>query len=128
PTTRLPSTTRTPSRPPTATAAGNGSGSRALALASVDAANETVLLRNAGQRRVNLDGYAVDFDDGQRYALPPYSLGAGANVTVHTGRGDDTRGDLYAGFLYPVINDGGDTVLVEAPNGRIVAAERVGGN
>ena len=104
-----------------------GSGSAALSLASVDAANETVVLRNTGQRRLDLDGYVVDFDDGQRYALPPYTLGPKTNVTIHTGRGDDSRGDLYAGFFYAVINDGGDTVLVENPNGRIVAAERVAG-
>lgn len=124
------STTARPTTVPPATRTTRtttGSGSAALSLASVDAANETVVLRNTGQRRIDLDGYVVDFDDGQRYALPPYTLGPKTNVTIHTGRGDDTRGDLYAGFFYSVINDGGDTVLVENPNGRIVAAERVGG-
>ena len=82
------------------------------------------MLRNAGGRPLDLDGYAVDFDDGQQYTFSRYVLNPGETVTLYTGRGDDAGAERYAGFFYPVINDAGDTVLVEDPSGRIVVARQ----
>lgn len=142
--TRPPTTARTPTFPPTATrtpatttlstTAPTTTANRTpmstsnpgrVVLGTIDADGETVTLRNAGGHAIDLDDYVVDFDDGQRYTIPSYTLRPGETVTIHTGRGDNAQNDLYAGFFYPVINDNGDTVLIETPNGRIIVARRV---
>lgn len=132
--TATPTVTRTPARPPTASPTpvrtATATSTRAsipanLTLGPIDAEGETVVLRNAGGRPLDLKGYVVDFDDGQRYSLPGYALGPGEAVTIHTGRGDSAGSELYAGFFYPVINDNRETVLVENPQGRIVLVGQV---
>ncbi|WP_049902867.1 lamin tail domain-containing protein [Halococcus agarilyticus] len=95
-----------------------------LTIVRLDAEREIVVLRNVGGRPLDLDGYAVDFDDGQRYTFSRYVLEPGDTLTLHTGRGDDAGTERYAGFFSPVIDSSGDTVLVEDPNGRIVAARQ----
>lgn len=82
------------------------------------------MLANGGDRSIDLGGYVIDFGDvGQRSELPSYALAPGDRVRVYTGDGSRGPG-LYAGFLYPVLDDDGDTVTVENPNGRIVAGRR----
>ena len=127
--------TLTPARPPTATTTPirtvtTKSTTRApepanLTIGRVDASNETVEFHNTGGRSLDLKGYVVDFDDGQRYTFPRYVLAAGETLTLHTGRGDGAGAELYAGFFYPVINDNRETVLVENPDGNIVLVVRV---
>jgi competence protein ComEC len=131
---RPPTTTPTPSPTATSTASSSPSPtasrsptprSAPLTVARLDAESEVVVLRNTGDRPLDLDGYVVDFDDGQRHTFSRHVLEPGGTVTLHTGRGDDAGGERYAGFFYPVINDAGDTVLVETPDGRIVDARQV---
>ncbi|EMA45058.1 nuclease [Halococcus saccharolyticus DSM 5350] len=83
------------------------------------------MLRNAGNQSLDLDGYVVDFDDGQQHTFSRLVLDGGETVTLHTGRGNNAGSERYAGFFYPVINDASDTVLVETPGGRIVDARQV---
>ena len=132
--TPTPTATATPSPTVTSTASSSPSPtasrsptpqSAPLTVARLDAESEVVVLRNTGDRPLDLDGYVVDFDDGQRHTFSRHVLDPGETVTLHTGRGDDAGGERYAGFFYPVINDAGDTVLVETPDGRIVEARQV---
>ncbi|HET7324750.1 MAG TPA: lamin tail domain-containing protein [Halococcus sp.] len=134
---------RTPERPPTATATpiptpttmrtvaptqtvSPTPEAARLTIEEIDAENETIEFRNTGEMPLNLDGYVVDFDGyGQQYTFPAYTLSPNETVTLHTGRGDSAGAELYAGFFYPVINDDGDTILVENPRGKIVLARRV---
>ena len=118
-----PTPTPTPAPTPTPTATPTPEPAE-LSVARLDAEDEVVVLRNAGGRPLDLDGYAVDFDDGQQYTFSRYVLNPGETVTLYTGRGDDAGAERYAGFFYPVINDAGDTVLVEDPSGRIVVAHQ----
>ena len=118
-----PTPTPTPAPTPTPTATPTPEPAE-LSVARLDAEDEVVVLRNAGGRPLDLDGYAVDFDDGQQYTFSRYVLNPGETVTLYTGRGDDAGAERYAGFFYPVINDAGDTVLVEDPSGRIVVARQ----
>lgn len=129
-TTPLPTTTTT--APPaatrttgaaTATASTGTTGAGRLAIVSIDAEGESIVLENAGGEPLDLAGYVADFGGfGQRYEFPDYSLGPGETVTLHTGRGDSAGTTLYADFLYPVIDDGGDRVVVETPGGEIADA------
>jgi competence protein ComEC len=121
--TATPTPTPTPAPTPTPTATPTPEPAE-LSVARLDAEDEVVVLRNAGGRPLDLDGYAVDFDDGQQYTFSRYVLNPGETVTLYTGRGDDAGAERYAGFFYPVINDAGDTVLVEDPSGRIVVARQ----
>lgn len=126
--------TRTPARPPTATvtamptptvtASATPKPSN-LSVSDIDAEGERIEFRNTGGRPLDLRGYVVDFDDGQRYTFPRYTLAPGETVTLHTGRGDSAGSELYAGFFYPVINDNRETILVENTDGRIVLARRI---
>ena len=118
-----PTPTPTPAPTPTPTATPTPEPAE-LSVARLDAEDEVVVLRNAGGRPLDLDGYAVDFDDGQQYTFSRYVLNPGETVTLYTGRGDDAGAERYAGFFYPIINDAGDTVLVEDPSGRIVVARQ----
>ena len=121
--TPTPTPTPTPAPTPTPTATPTPEPAE-LSVARLDAEDEVVVLRNAGGRPLDLDGYAVDFDDGQQYTFSRYVLNPGETVTLYTGRGDDAGAERYAGFFYPIINDAGDTVLVEDPSGRIVVARQ----
>ena len=83
------------------------------------------MLRNTGSRPIDLANYVIDFNrPGQRYALSPYALGPGETVRIYTGRGDSRESVLYAGFLYPVLDNDGDRVIVENPRGTVVAGRR----
>jgi len=97
-----------------------------VTIVRLDAASEVVVLRNVGNRLLDLGGYAVDFGNGQRYTFSGYVLGPGDTLTLHTGQGDDAGTERYAGFFSPVI-DSSDTVLVEDSTGRIVAARQAAG-
>ncbi|WP_392839463.1 lamin tail domain-containing protein [Streptomyces sp. LN500] len=56
---------------------------------------EWVEVTNTGYRPVNLDGWTLSNRDGNRYRFDDLRLGARATVRVHTGRGHDTRANVY---------------------------------
>ncbi|WP_371796965.1 lamin tail domain-containing protein [Streptomyces sp. NBC_01718] len=56
---------------------------------------EWVEVTNTGYRPVNLDGWTLSNRDGKRYRFDDLRLGARATVRVHTGRGYDTRANVY---------------------------------
>ncbi|MFD4944652.1 lamin tail domain-containing protein [Streptomyces sp. NPDC058239] len=56
---------------------------------------EWVEVANTGHRAVNLDGWTLSDRDGNRYRFDDLRLAGRATVRVHTGRGRDTRTDVY---------------------------------
>lgn len=107
----------------TATPSTGTTGAGRPAIVSIDAEGESIVLENAGGEPLDLAGYVADFGGfGQRYEFPDYSLGPGETVTLHTGWGDSAGTTFYADFLYPVIDDGGDRVVIETPDGEIADA------
>ncbi|MEE1805342.1 lamin tail domain-containing protein, partial [Streptomyces sp. BE133] len=56
---------------------------------------EWVEVTNTGRRAVNLDGWTLSDLDGNRYRFDDLRLAGRATVRVHTGRGRDTRTDVY---------------------------------
>jgi hypothetical protein len=89
--------------------------------------DEYVVLGNEGEGSLDITGYVLDFDDGQRYEFPDDTvLEPGATLTVRTGVGEDTDDERYAGFRAPVLNNEGDTVRVRNAAGDVVAIESYG--
>lgn len=78
---------------------------------------EYAVIKNTGSVTVNLKDWVLDADDGQRRALPSYSLSPGVTVRVHTGSGTNTTGHLYLGYKAPIWNNDGDTGRLYDPNG-----------
>ena len=56
------------------------------------------------------------------YKFGRFKLGAGRIVTVHTGRGSDSRRHLYWDFDGYVWNNDGDKAIVKTAGGKIADA------
>ncbi|WP_435178718.1 lamin tail domain-containing protein [Halorussus sp. AFM4] len=113
------------------TQAGTGGPTAPLDLAAVhaDAAgdetenlnDEYVVLRNAGDRPLDLSGWTVTDEAGHEYRFPAgATLGPGETLTLRTGSGRDGGGEYYWGAGAPVWNNAGDTVFVRTDEGRLV--------
>ncbi|SFR41690.1 lamin tail domain-containing protein [Halogeometricum limi] len=86
--------------------------------------DEYVVFRNEGEESVNLTGWSVVDAAGNEYDFPPgTTLEPGAELTLVTGRGTDSRETLYWGRESAVWNNGGDTVELRDGRG-VVEAER----
>lgn len=94
----------------------------ALAITGLDLENETFTITSSEPEPVNLTAWTIT-DEGTRntYVFPLFILDAGADVTVHTGPGNDTATDLYWGRESPVWNNDGDLATLADANGTIVA-------
>ncbi|MFE2143922.1 lamin tail domain-containing protein [Streptomyces sp. NPDC059456] len=56
---------------------------------------EWVELKNTGRHSVNLRGYTLTDRQGNRYRFNDFRLEGRSSVKVHTGKGRDTRHDVY---------------------------------
>jgi len=65
-------------------------------IAHLDLVGEEVSIVNTEPIAVNLTGWTIT-DEGMRniYTFPIFTLAPEANVTVHSGPGNDTATDLY---------------------------------
>ncbi len=101
----------TPTAPPTS-----------ITITYLSLLDEMVTVTNAGATAVNLTGWTIT-DEGARntYTFPVFVLDAGANVTVHSGAGNETASDLYWGRASPVWNNDGDIATLADASGRIVS-------
>ncbi|WP_418280680.1 lamin tail domain-containing protein [Halorubrum sp. DTA98] len=89
-----------------------------------DVEDEYVTFRNTGDEALNLSGWVVENEAGQRFAFPDgFTLDPGENVAVHSGRGSDAETDLYWGTTSGVWDDDGDTITVRTADGREVLRE-----
>lgn len=89
-----------------------------------DAEDEYVTFRNTGDEALNVSEWIVENEDGKRFVFPDgFTLDAGQNVTVYSGRGSDTETDLYWGATSGVFDDDGDTLTVRTADGREVLRE-----
>ena len=102
---------------------GDSSGQLAITDIQPEGDDETITLRNTGDSTIDLSGYEVSFADDQTYQIEDVTLGADETLTVHTGEGSDSAGDVYAGFGSSVLNNDGDTVTIRDSSGTVVARE-----
>ncbi|WP_435074678.1 lamin tail domain-containing protein [Halorubrum sp. HHNYT27] len=107
-------------------------GSLAVASINADAAgddrenlnDEYVVFENVGTETLDLSGWTVEDEAGKRYTVPDgVTLAPGETLTLRTGSGTDTDGELYWGAGSPVWNNGGDTVFVANATGDRVLTE-----
>ena len=86
--------------------------------------DEYVVFENAGTDTLDLSGWTIEDEAGQRYTVPDgFELAAGETATLHTGSGTSTPTELYWGSGSPIWNNDGDTVIVTNANGERVLAE-----
>ncbi|WP_202935097.1 lamin tail domain-containing protein [Halorussus amylolyticus] len=86
--------------------------------------DEYVVLRNGGDRTLDLSGWTVGDEADHRYAFPEgTALDPGESLTLYTGSGTDGGGDYYWGSGTPIWNNDGDTVFVRTAEGELVAEE-----
>ncbi|MFC7326087.1 lamin tail domain-containing protein [Halorubrum rutilum] len=86
--------------------------------------DEYVVFENTGNETLDLSGWTIEDEAGQRYTIPEgFELAAGESVTLHTGSGTSTTTELYWGSGSPIWNNDGDTVIVSTPNGERVLEE-----
>lgn len=116
--TALPATIATATATPTTTPAP----SSGIYIADLDLQEEWVSVANADETAVNLTGWTIA-DEGTRntYTFPLFTLNPGADVTVHSGAGNDTATDLYWGRSSAVWNNDGDTATLADANGTVVS-------
>ncbi|WP_030776117.1 lamin tail domain-containing protein [Streptomyces sp. NRRL F-2664] len=86
---------------------------------------EWVEIRNTGRRSVNLRGFTLTDQQGNRYRFPDFRLEGRSAVKVHTGRGRDTRHDLYQDRDRQIWNER-DTATLRDPRGNVVDIESWG--
>lgn len=90
-----------------------------------DASNpngEWITIRNEGSEPMVLRDWGIrDESSRHRYEFPDVTLGGGDSLTVFSGCGDDRPPtELYWCAEGAVWNNGGDTALLQDPNGRVV--------
>ena len=86
-----------------------------------NAAQEYVVITNAGDAPLDLTDWIVRDESSQhRYHFPPITLAPGASLRLRSGCGDDGGDDLYWCAGDAVWSNGGDTVLLQDPNGNVV--------
>ncbi|MFF3724269.1 lamin tail domain-containing protein [Streptomyces erythrochromogenes] len=86
---------------------------------------EWVEIKNTGRGSVNLRGYTLTDQQGNRYRFPDFRLEGRSAVKVHTGQGRDTRHDLYQDRNRQVWNDR-DTATLRDTRGNVVDTESWG--
>lgn len=84
---------------------------------------EFVALRNAGADTADLSGWILrDESSSNRLEIPNgLLLQAGAVLTIRSGCGTDSDTELFW-CSGPIWSNGGDTVILQAPNGSVVDA------
>ncbi|WP_406415225.1 lamin tail domain-containing protein [Streptomyces sp. NBC_00873] len=81
---------------------------------------EWVEVTNTGRRAVDLDGWTLSDRDGNRYRFDDLRLPGYATVRVHTGRGYDTRRDVYQGSRDYIWSNYADKATLRDDHGRTV--------
>ena len=86
--------------------------------------DEYVVFENTGNETLDLSGWTIEDEAGQKYTVPEgFELAAGETVTLHTGSGTSSTAELYWGSGSPIWNNDGDTVIVSNANGKRVLEE-----
>ncbi len=116
--TALPATIATATATPTTTPAP----SSGIYIAGLDLQAEWVSVANVDETAVNLTGWTIaDEETRNTYTFPLFTLNPGADVTVHSGAGNDTATDLYWSRSSAVWNNDGDTATLADANGTVVS-------
>jgi endonuclease YncB( thermonuclease family) len=90
---------------------------------SDDVNGERIGLTNVGSRIIRTGKLVIDAHP-YVYELPPkHRLKPGETLTIHAGKGKDSRLQRYIGSSKPILNNAGDRVLVRTYDAIVVACE-----
>lgn len=107
-----------------ARAAGRGIWAKAagghIAIATVDADDEYIVIENRGNTPIDLTGWTVLDEANHRYLFPNFVLSAKARVTLRTGLGKNTKSDIFWGSRKPIWNNDGDTIFIKDAEGNLI--------
>ncbi|MEV7617558.1 lamin tail domain-containing protein [Streptomyces sp. NPDC089799] len=87
---------------------------------------EWVEITNTTRHAVNLKGWTLKDEDGNRYRFKDVRLGGRNTIRIHTGHGRDTRTDLYQDRNDHVWDNRSDTATLRDGRGRTVDTESWG--
>ncbi|MFE9846614.1 lamin tail domain-containing protein [Streptomyces goshikiensis] len=87
---------------------------------------EWVEITNTTRQAINLRGWTLRDDDGNRYRFNDVRIGGRATIRIHTGAGRDTRTDLFQGKRDHVWDNRADTATLRDDRGRTVDTETWG--
>ena len=82
--------------------------------------DEYVVFRNPTDSAVNLEGWQVSDEADHTYTFPDVTVGAGEEITLYTGPGQDSSSAVYWGSDSAIWNNDGDTVYVRDSSGALV--------
>ncbi|MFF4456848.1 lamin tail domain-containing protein [Streptomyces goshikiensis] len=88
--------------------------------------NEWVEITNTTRDGINLRGWTLRDDDGNRYRFDNVRIAARATIRIHTGNGRDTRTDLFQDRREYVWGNRADTATLRDDRGRTVDTESWG--
>lgn len=77
-------------------------------------------MKNFASTRRTITGWTVRDASGKTYKFPSFSLAGGASVTLHTGRGTNSRTDLYWGQDNYIWNNSGDAAALRNGSGTVL--------
>ncbi|MEU7726887.1 lamin tail domain-containing protein [Streptomyces sp. NPDC040724] len=86
---------------------------------------EWIEVKNTGRNSVNLRGFTLTDQDGNRYRFKHLRLDGHSSVKVHTGNGRDTHRDVYQDRRHQIWDDR-DTATLRDDRGRIIDTETWG--
>ncbi|MFG2298393.1 lamin tail domain-containing protein [Streptomyces sp. NPDC048603] len=81
---------------------------------------EWVEITNTTRHAVNLKGWTLRDEDGNRYRFKDVRLAGRATVRIHTGHGRDTRTDLFQDRNDHVWDNRSDTATLRNDRGRTI--------
>lgn len=103
-------------------------GSPPIAFVEINAENEYIVIKNVSGEQVNLSGYNVNLEVGQKVNQIPdepfpqgTTLDANETLTIATGTASTVEGDVTLGYEKAMINNTNpDTLAIINPSGEIV--------
>ncbi|MFF4011673.1 lamin tail domain-containing protein [Streptomyces sp. NPDC001717] len=98
--------------------AGRGHDNRALN-------REWVEVKNTGRHAVELRGFTLTDEEGNRYRFNGFRLDGKSSVRVHTGHGRDTDRDVYQGRRHQIWDER-DTATLRDNRGNVIDTESWG--
>lgn len=91
--------------------------------------HEIVTLEAWGTEPINATGYTLEYDTSRKYTFPKFTsdLPRGTTIEVHSGPGENgvdasapPEYALFVGSETPLLNNGGETLVLRNPNGTVV--------
>lgn len=94
-----------------------------IEITSIDAINEMVFLKNTGNEPIVLSGWFLEDNSSRphKYIFGNFTLSGNAEVTINSGKGQDTSSNLFMNRGRGIWNDEGDMGILCDAEGNIIS-------